>query len=185
MKSPPRFVLVLIAIIAASFLVLAVACGGDEEESPKASPTATAAETPTATAAETPAAGETPEKTPAGGAGELPNIPTYPGATEVFSGTFDTGGAFPFPLGEDVPVDPAEFSNVQYTIYQTDASSDKIADFYKEELKGWKNEGSFALEGLNGEVMMWSKEDRNVVAWLAVFEEAGATSLVIATGTRQ
>jgi len=34
-------------------------------------------------------------------------------------------------------------------------------------------------------VMMWSKEDRNVVAWLVVFEEAGATSLVIATGTRQ
>jgi len=177
MRFPLRFVLVLMAIVAATFLVLAVACGGDEEESPKASPTATAAETPTA--------GETPEKTPAGGAGEVPSIPSYPGATEVFSGTFDTGGAFPFPLGEDVPVDPAEFSNVQYTIYQTDASSDKIADFYKEELKGWKNEGSFALEGLNGEVMMWSKEDRNVVAWLAVFEEAGATSLVVATGTRQ
>lgn len=184
MKSPLRFVLVLIAIIAAAFLVLAVACGGDEEESPKASPTA-AAKTPTATTAETPAAGETPEKTPAGGAGEVPSIPTYPGATEVFSGTFDTGGAFPFPMSEDVPVDPEEFSNVQYTVYQTDASSDKIADFYKEEFKGWKDEGSFALEGLNGEVMMWSKEDRNVVAWLAVFEEAGATSLVIATGTRQ
>jgi hypothetical protein len=184
MKSPLRFVLVLIAIIAAAFLVLAVACGGDEEESPKPSPTA-AAKTPTATTAETPAAGETPEKTPAGGAGEVPSIAVYPGATEVFSGTFDTGGAFPFPLSEDVPVDPEEFSNVQYTVYQTDASSDKIADFYKEEFKGWKDEGSFALEGLNGEVMMWSKEDRNVVAWLAVFEEAGATSLVIATGTRQ
>lgn len=177
MRFPLRFVLALIAIVAATFLVLAVACGGDEEESPKASPTATAAETP--------AAGETPEKTPAGGAGEVPSIPTYPGATEVFSGTFDTGGAFPFPMSEDVPVDPAEFSNVQYTLYQTDASSDKIVDFYKEEFKGWKNEGSFALEGLNGDVMMWSKDDRNVVAWLAVFEEAGATSLVIATGTRQ
>jgi hypothetical protein len=177
MRFPLRFVLALIAIVAATFLVLAVACGGDEEESPKASPTATAAETPTA--------GETPEKTPAGGAGEVPSIPTYPGATEVFSGTFDTGGAFPFPLGEDVPVDPEDFSNVQYTVYQTDDSSDKIVDFYEKEFKGWEDEGSFSLEGVNGEVMMWSKEDRNVVAWLAVFEEAGATSVVIATGTRQ
>ena len=185
MRFPLRFVLVLISIVAATFLVLAVACGGDEEESPKASPTATAAKTPTATAAETPAAGETPEETPAGGAGEVPSIAVYPGATEVFSGTFDTGGAFPFPMSEDVPVNPEEFSNVQYTLYQTDASSDKITDFYKEEFKGWKDEGSFALEGMNGDVMMWSKEDRNVVAWLAVFEEAGATSLVIATGTRQ
>jgi hypothetical protein len=185
MRFPLRFVLVLISIVAASFLVLAVACGGGEKESPKASPTTTAAKTPTATTAETPAAGETPEKTPAGGAGEVPSIAVYPGATEVFSGTFDTGGAFPFPMSADVPVDPAEFSNVKYTVYQTDASSDKITAFYETEFKGWKNEGSFALEGLNGDVMMWSKDDRKVVAWLAVFEEAGATSLVIATGTRQ
>jgi hypothetical protein len=184
MKFPLRSVLVLTAVIAAAFLVLAVACGGGEKESPKASPTTTAAKTPTA-ATKTPAAGETPEKTPAGEAGELPSIPVYSGATEVFSGTFDTAGAFPFPLSEDVPVDPADFSNVRYTVYQTDDSSDNIANFYEKEFKDWKNEGSFGMEGLNGEVMMWSKDDRKDVVWLAVFEQAGATSFVIATGTRQ
>jgi hypothetical protein len=184
MRFPLRFVLVLTAIVAAAFLVLAVACGGDEEESPKASPTATAAKTPTA-ATKTPAAGETPEKTPAGGAGEVPSIATYPGASEVFTGTFDTGGTFPFPLSPDIPVDPEEFGNVQYTVYQTSDSSDKVVDFYEKEFKGWKNEGSFAMEGMDGEVMMWSKDDGKVAAWMGIFGEEGGASFVIATGVRQ
>jgi hypothetical protein len=189
MKFPLRFVLVLISVIAAAFLVLAVACGGEGEKATTSSPTATAATTPkaspTAGAAKTPTAGETPEKTPAGEAGELPSISVYPGATQVITGTFDTEGAFPFPLSEDVPVDPEDFSNVQYTLYQTSDSSSEITDFYKKEFKGWKDEGSFGMEGLNGEVMMWSKGDRNAVVWLAVFGGDGATSFVIATGTRQ
>jgi hypothetical protein len=168
-----------VALVAAAFLVLAVACGGDEEESPKASPTTAAEKTPTA--------GETPEKTPAGEAGELPSIPAYPGAEGVFSGAFDTGGGFPFPLSEDIPIDPEEFGSAQYTAYKTSDSSGKVVDFYEKELKGWKEEGSFSTEqvGLNGEVVVWSKDNRNVAAWMGVFEEEGETSVVIVMGARQ
>jgi hypothetical protein len=187
MKFPSRFVLILAVLIAASFLVLAVACGGEEKEkTPTATPTAAATKTPAAskTPVASPAAG-TPEKTPAGEAGELPSIATYPGASKVFTGTFDTGGTFPFPLSPDVPVDPAEFGNVQYTVYQTNDSSDKVIDFYEGEFKGWKNEGSFDMEGLSGQVMMWSKDDGKVAAWMGIFGEEGGTSFVIATGVRQ
>jgi hypothetical protein len=178
MKFPLRFVLILTAVVAATFLVLAIACGGDEKEkTPTASPTTAAEKTPTA--------GETPEKTPAGEAGELPSIPAYPGANEVFTGTFSTGEAFPFPLSEDVPIGPEEFGSVQYSVYQTSDSSEKVVDFYKEEFKGWKEEGSFGMEGQNGEVVVWSKDNGNVAAWMGVFEDEGGTSVVIAMGARQ
>ena len=197
MKSPLRSVLVLAAVIVAALLVLAIACGGDEKEkTPTASPTTAAEKTPTAgetpektpKASTTAAAAETPEKTPAGEAGELPSIPTYPGATEVFSGTFDTGGAFPIPLGGDVPIKPEEFGNVQYTIYVTGDSLEGVVDFYKEEFKGWKEEGTFGLEaaGQKGEAVVWTKDDGNVAAWMGGFEEArGVTSFAIAMGARQ
>jgi hypothetical protein len=174
------WLLALVALVAATFLVLAVACGGDEEKTPPASPTATAAKTP--------AAGETPEKTPTGEAGGLPSIPAYPGAEGVFSGTFDAGGAaFPFPLSEDVPIDPEEFGSVKYTSYKTSDSLEEVVDFYEKELKGWKEEGSFSTEqvGLNGEVVVWSKDNRNVAAWMGVFEEEGETSVIIVMGARQ
>lgn len=180
MKFPLRFALVLTAVIAAAFLVLAVACGGDEEEE-------AAAASPTPAAAETPAAGETPEKTPAGEAGELPSIPAYPGAEEVFSGTFTGAEAFPIPMAGDVPIEPGEFPNVQYSIYQTSDSTEKVLDFYKKEFKGWKEEWTFSMEelGQNGEVVVWSKDDRNIAAWVAAVEDEEMTNVVVAAGVRQ
>ena len=91
MKLSLRFVLILTALIAAAVLVLAVACGGDDdEEGPAAGETPAAAEeTPEGPS---PSEGEPPEGPPPGEAGELPDIPAYPGAEEVFTGTF-TGGA--------------------------------------------------------------------------------------------
>ena len=189
MKFPLRFVLILTALIAAAFLVLAVACGDDEEEAPAASPAA--AETPeageTPEVGETPEAGETPEKTPTGEVGELPSIPTYPGATDVVSGTFTGAGAFPIPLVGDVPIGPEEFANVQYALYETSDSPEKVLDFYKEEFKGWKEEWTFSMEqlGQKGEVVVWSRDDQNMAAWLAAFEEEGTTSVVIAMGAGQ
>jgi hypothetical protein len=180
MKFPLRFVLILTAVVAATFLVLAIACGGDEKEkTPTASPTTAAEKTPTA--------GETPEKTPAGEAGELPSIPAYPGANEIFTGTFSSGGVFPIPLAGDAPMEPEDYGSVQYSVYQTSDSSEKVTNFYKKEFKGWEEEGSFSMEevGQKGEVVVWSKDDRDVAAWMGVFEEEGGTSVVIAMGARQ
>ena len=178
MKFPLRLVLILTAVIAAALLVLAVACGEEEEEE---APTATPA------AAETPEAGETPEKTPTGEVGEVPSIPAYPGASEVFSGTFTGAGAFPIPLTGDIPIGPEEFASVQYTLYETSDSPEKVLDFYKNEFKGWKEEWTFSMEelGQEGEIAVWTKDEGNVAAWIAAFEEEGTTSVVVAMGTGQ
>jgi hypothetical protein len=186
MKLSLRFVLVLTALVAAAVLLLAVACGGgEEEEAPAAGETPAAAETPAA--GETPAAAETPEKPPAGEAGELPSIPAYPGAEEVFSGTFTGGGAFPIPMMGDEGLDPGDYGAIQYTLYDTSDSSDKVLDFYKKEFKDWKEEWTYSMEqlGQNGEVVVWSKNNGDIAAWMSAVEEEGTTSVVVAMGTRQ
>ena len=180
---PLRFVLILTALIAAAFLVLAVACGGDEdEEAPTASPTVAAEETPELAPGE-----ETPEGPGPGDGGELPSIPAYPGAEEVFSGTFTGAGAFPIPMVGDEGPAPEEYGTVQYTFYETSDSPEKVIDFYKDEFKDWKEEFTFSLEqfGEKGEVAVWSKDDGNIAAWMAAFEEEGTTSVAVAVGAHQ
>jgi hypothetical protein len=173
MKFPLRFVLVLTAVIAAAFLVLAVACGGDDEEGPAAGETPAAAE-------------ETPEVPGPSDGGELPDIPAYPGAEEVFSGTFTGAGAFPIPMVGDGGLAPDEYGAIQYTMYETSDSPEKVLDFYKKEFKGWKEEWTFGMEELGqGEIVVWSKDDGNTAAWLAAFEDEGTTSVVVAMGARQ
>jgi hypothetical protein len=186
MKLSLRFVLVLMAIMAAAVLVLAVACGGDdEEEGPAAGETPAAAETPAA--GETPAAAETPERTPAGEAGELPDIPAYPGATESFTGTFTGGGTFPIPMMGSGGLAPEDYGAVQYTMYETSDSPEKVVDFYNDEFKGWEEEWTFSLDeaGQKGEIVVWSKDDASIAAWLGAFEEDGTTSVVVAMGASQ
>jgi hypothetical protein len=183
MKLPLRFVLILTALIAAAFLVLAVACGGDdEEEAPAASPTVAAEETP-----EGPSGEETPEKPPTGEEGELPAIPTYPGAEEIETATWTGAGAFPIPMmGGEGPA-PEEYGTVQFTVYETSDSPEKVIDFYKEEFEGWKEEWAFSMEqfGEKGGVVVWSRDDGNIAAWLAAVEEEGTTSVIVATGVLQ
>jgi hypothetical protein len=186
MKLSLRFVLVLMAIMAAAVLVLAVACGGDdEEEGPAAGETPAAAETPAA--GETPAAAETPERTPAGEAGELPDIPAYPGATESFSGTFTGGGTFPIPMMGGEGIDPEDYGSVQYTMYETSDSFGDVVDFYKDEFSDWKEVWSFNMEqaGEKGEIVVWSKGGGDLAAWMAATEDEGTTSVIVAMGARQ
>jgi hypothetical protein len=191
MKFSLRFLLILTALVAAAVLVLAVACGGDdEEEGPAAGETPAAAETPAAgetpAAAETPAAGETPEKTPAGEAGELPSIPAYPGAEEVYSGMFTGTGAFPISMVGDGGIDPEEYGAVRYAYYETSDSPEKVVDFYGDEFKGWEEVWTFSMEeaGQVGEIAVWSKDDGDIAAWISAFEDEGTTTVIIAMGAR-
>jgi len=179
MKFPLRFVFIVTALIAAAFLVLAVACGDEEEEeAPAATPTVAAEETPELTPG---------EETPTGEVGELPSIPAYPGAEEVFSGTFTGAGAFPIPMVGDGGLAPDEYGAIQYTLYETSDSPEKVLDFYNEEFKGWEEVWTFSMEelGQEGEVVVWSKDDGNVAAWMYAFEEEGTTSVAVAVGALQ
>jgi hypothetical protein len=181
-----RFVLILTALVAAAVLVLAVACGGDDdEEGPAAGETPAAAEeTPEGPP---PSEGETPEGPPPSEAGELPGIPAYPGAEEVFSGTFTGGAGFPIPVIGDEGLDPEDYGAVQYTMYETSDSVGKVVDFYKKEFKGWKEEWTFSMEqtGQNGEIVVWSKDDAKLAAWMSAFEDEGTTSVIVAMGASQ
>lgn len=186
MKFSLRFVLILAALVAAAVLVLAVACGGDDdEEGPAAGETPAAAEeTPEGPP---PSEGEPSEGPPPGEVGELPDISAYPGAEEVFTGTFTGGGGFPIPMIGEGDLDPEDYGAVQYTVYETSDSADKVIDFYKEEFKDWEEEWTFSMEegGQQGEIVIWSKDDAKLAAWLSAFEDEGTTNVIVATGTSE
>jgi hypothetical protein len=117
----------------------------------------------------------------------LPDIPAYPGAADVFSGTFTGGGGFPVPMIGEGGLDPEDYGAVQYTMYETSDSVGKVVDFYKKEFKGWKEEWTFSMEeaGQEGEIVIWSKDDAKLAAWLSAFEDEGTTSVVVAMGASQ
>jgi len=184
MKFPLRFVFIVTALIAAAFLVLAVACGGDDEEAPAAGETPAAAEeTPELAPGE-----ETPEGPGPGDEGEFPSIPAYPGAEEVFSGTFTGAGAFPVPFVGDGGLAPDEYGAIQYTTYETSDSPEKVLDFYKTEFKGWEEEWTFSVEKVTqkGEVVVWSKDDGDIAVWMAALTapHGEGTGIVVAVGAR-
>jgi hypothetical protein len=186
LKFSLRFVLILTALVAAAVLVLAVACGGDDdEEGPAAGETPAAAEeTPEGPS---PSEGETPEGSSPGEAGELPDIPIYPGATDVLTQTY-TGGEGPsVPTMGEGDIDPGAYGTVKNAMYDTSASFEKVIDFYKEEFKGWKEEGSFSTEqmGQKGQAVVWSKDDGNLAAWLSVAESEGTTIVIVSIGAGQ
>jgi len=192
LKFSLRFVLILTALVAAAVLVLAVACGGDDEEGPAAGETpAAAGETPAA-AEETPEGPSpseegTPVEPPSGEAGELPSIPVYPGAEEVESGTLTGEEAYMVTMaGESGDIDPQNFNAVQYAIYYSSDSPQKVGDFYKKEFKDWKEEWSYTAEGALGDTLgTWSKDGGNIAAWLQVLEIGGTTNVIIGVGARQ
>jgi hypothetical protein len=155
--------------------LLAVACG-DEEEGPAATPPA--------------AVQETPEGPPPVEAGELPSIPVYPGAEEIYSGTFTGAGDFPVPIADDGGLEPEDYGTVQYTTYEISDSPEKVLDFYKREFEGWEEEGTFAVEELRrkGEVVVWSKDNENIAVWLSAWEarhREGTTEIIVAVGVRR
>ena len=170
-----RIALVL-AIMISVMLAFGVACGEDEEEGPPATPPA--------------AAQETPEGPPPGEVGELPSIPGYPGAEEAFSGTFTGVGDFPVPIPDDWGPEPEDYGTVQFTTYTTSDSPEKVLDFCKKEFEGWEEESTFTWETIlkKGEVVVWSKDNGNIAAWMSALEAAhaeGTTNIVVAIGARQ
>ena len=57
----------------------------------------------------------------------------------------------------------------------------------KEEFKDWKEEWTFSMEegGQQGEIVIWSKDDAKLAAWLSAFEDEGTTSVIVAMGASQ
>ncbi len=185
MKFGSKLFVLLLALMAASLLVMAAACGGDGDEEEGPSP---ADGSPAAT--ETAAAPEETEEPSGnggdGGGGEAPDIPALPGATETFSGTF-TGSDLPFGgFAGTSDLDPEEFSEVRYTVFETDDSVDSVVEFYERQFKDWNEEFNFGgdTEGEAFKMIVWSRGGGEVGAWMMATESDGTTQVVVVTGVQ-
>ena len=184
MKFRPKLFLLLFALMAASVLVLAAACGGGGEEEKPSGGDGSPAATQTAAA---PDETQEPSGGGNGGGGEAPDIPSPPGATKTFSGTY-TGSDLPsfggFAGGS--PLDPSQFGEVQYAVFETDDSVDSVVKFYKKEFKGWKEVWTFDgdSEGQAFKMIVWSKDGEKMGAWMMATEEDGTTNVVMVTGAQ-
>jgi len=191
MKFPWRYVLVGAALMVGCLLL--AACGGEEQE-----------ETPTAVAT----LAETPEGTISPAAGEVPEIPAYPGATDIKSDyhsdilpvviitveEFQGQPAISFQAVDvrevvgDIPVEPEQYRNVRYSAYQTEDSADDVLDFYKNEFRDWGEEFSSDIDeaGMKGHFAIWTKDAKNIAVWMVAVEakEIRITDFTIGIGFR-
>ncbi len=179
--------LIVLAIVASGALV---ACGG----SSKASPTATAkqgqtASTPSTNATSTPAstkATNTPASNGNSGSsgGSLSDVPVYPGATKISGGQYSgSAGSIPA-IGSNL--NAADYTNFAYAIYETDDSPQQVFDWYKNNMSGWTDEGSFSggAGGNTAAFAAWSKDNGKVAAWMTVGSSDSKTSLSIWSGSQ-
>jgi hypothetical protein len=186
MRFRAKLFLLFFTLMAASVLVLAAACGGDDDEDTPSDGDGSPAATQTAAPADETQEPSDDEDGNGDGDGEAPDIASPPGASETFSGTF-TGGDLPFGGFAGISdLDPEEFGEVRYTVFETDDSVDSMVDFYKKEFKGWKEEFSFGgdAEGEAFKMMVWSRDDGKVGAWMMATEGDGTTSVVVVTGAQ-
>lgn len=160
-----------------------VACGGGS----KTSPTATAK----GQTASTPAAQATTAKQPTsassgggGSAGSINDVPVYPGATKISSGELPgTAGSIPA-IGSNL--NAADYTTVDFAIYQTNDDAQTVFDWYTGDMSGWTKAGSFSGgTGENtGAFAAWTKDNGNEAAWITVGASAGQTSLSIWFGSK-
>jgi len=127
---------------------------------------------------DTPAAKAT-KKPSSGGdsSASLGDVPIYPGAKKITSGEFSGSDAAIPGIGSGV--DAADYQNVEYAMYETDDSPEDVYDWYKDNMDGWDETGSFS--GGSGEdfgaYAYWTKDDGKTAAWISVSQSDGTTSL--------
>ena len=183
MKKILALFLIVMALVAGAALV---ACGGGDDKDKEEKATPVAQETKEGNGEEeTPAAKATKEEDGGGGngGGSLEDVPVYPGAKKITSGEW-SGSDAPLP-GIGGGENPSDYGTVKYGMYETDDSPEKVFDWYKDKMKGWKEEWVMSSSGEGaGSIGVWSKDDGKTTAWVTVGEEGGTTSLTIMTGSQ-
>jgi len=188
LKKTLAFLLVALTLVAGAAFV---ACGGGDDKKENGDKTTPVAEETketdgedTPAAKETPAVKETKEADGGDSGGSLASVPIYPGADEVMTGEWSGDEALIPAIGNGE--NPADFEKVKYGIYETDDSPDKVFEWYKDKMSGWKEEWVFATSGEQGAggIGVWSKDDGKTAAWIMVGEDSGKTSLTVMTGSQ-
>jgi hypothetical protein len=175
------FLIVMAVVAGAAF----VACGGGGNKEEKATPAAQ--ETQEGNGGEaTPAAEATTEENGGGGngGGSLEDVPVYPGAKKVSSGQWSGSEAMIPAIGGGE--NPSDFGTINYGMYETNDAPDKVFDWYKDKMSGWKEEWTFSGGDTDnaGAIGIWSKNDGKTAAWVMVSQEDSTTSLTIMTGSQ-
>lgn len=180
-------VYVLIALMLALGAAF-VACGGGGEESNKEQAEPTAAEqqqdgqeqqqadTPAAKATSKPSGGES--------GGSIGDVPVYPGAKKTTSGEWSGSEAMIPAVGSDV--DTANYTTVQYAMYETSDGAQKVFDWYKDKMSDWEDQGSFSggSEGSVGAFGVWTKDGGKEAAWITIGEDNGTTTIGVFFGSQ-
>ncbi len=177
MKKTWIYLLIVVALAAGAAFV---ACGGDEDEDGgKATPVAEE----NGDGEATPVAEENGGAEDGGGEGSIADVPVYPGAKKTDSGEWSGSEALIPAIGGDL--EAADYTKIEYGIYECEDSSDEVFDWYKDKMNGWKEEFTLSSSGEEGGggVGIWSKDDGKVAAWITVSEEDGTTSLMIMVGS--
>ena len=180
------FLIVTALVAGAAF----VACGGGDDKDKGEKPTAVVQEDEEDNGEEeTPAAkatkeDEEDEEDEGDSGGSVADVPVYPGAEKISSGEWS---------GSDAPImgigggeDPSSYGTVKYGMYETDDSPDEVFDWYKDKMKGWREDWVMSSSGEDGggSIGVWSKDDGKTTAWVTVGEEGGTTSLTIMAGVQ-
>ena len=188
MKKTLAFLLVALTLVAGAAFV---ACGGGDDKKENGDKTTPVAEETkqtdgedTPAAKETPAVKETKEADGGDSGGSLASVPVYPGADEVMTGESSGDEALIPTIGGGE--NSADFDKVKYGIYETDDSPDKVFEWYKDKMSGWKEERVLATSGEEGaaSIGIWSKDDGKTFAWIMTGADSGKTSLTIWTASR-
>jgi hypothetical protein len=166
-----------------------VACGGGSSKS-NTEPTATAQQNnnqdngnqgqPTANAT----AKATAKPSSGSGSGSIDDVPVYPGANKQTSGEWSGSQAAIPAIGSDV--NAADYTKVQYAMYETSDSAQDVLDWYKDKMSGWKDEGSFSggSSGSVGGFASWTKDSGKEAVWISIGEDSGTTTLGIFFGAQ-
>ena len=139
---------------------------------------ATPAATKTVEAGETPKATENPS---GGGEANLRDVPIYPGAKKVRQGSRNL--PVPFAAGEGPEV--GEFTDIEWTWYNTGDAMDKVTEFYKSQMpdNGWDEQGWSETSSGGIAWGTYTRDDGDAVAWVFALALAGEnTQIIIATG---
>ena len=115
--------------------------------------------------------------------GSIAYIPVYPGATWVTGNELSGSEAAIPAIGSSA--NAATYAKVQLAVYETSDDPQMVLDWYKVQMKDWKEEpmpgGS---EAGAGPTAAWTKDDGKEAAWISVGEDSGTTTLGIFFGTQ-
>ena len=115
-----------------------------------------------------------------GGGNTLDDVPLPSGAIETASGSFSSA-EIPFFVSEP-DFDAEDYTNIDFTQYEVDASPEAVIDFYQDELGDWKEVFVFSGGAVTA-IGVWTRDDGQRAVWINATTVDGVTELIVIVGS--